>query len=51
MQEEIFEQPTVVAPTLRSYLPQSDNPIALPLFDFDISKIRRVAIVASRTAF
>ena len=51
MQKEIFEQPTVVAQTLSSYLRQSDNSVALPQFDFDISSIRRVTIVACGTSF
>ncbi|MDP4574686.1 glutamine--fructose-6-phosphate transaminase (isomerizing) [Qipengyuania sp. G39] len=51
MQKEIFEQPTVVAQTLGSYLRQSDNSVALPQFDFDISRIRRVTIVACGTSF
>ena len=51
MQKEIFEQPTVVAQTLGSYLRQADNSIALPQFDFDISKIRRVTIVACGTSY
>ncbi|WP_379549541.1 glutamine--fructose-6-phosphate transaminase (isomerizing) [Qipengyuania sp. DGS5-3] len=51
MQKEIFEQPTVVAQTLSSYLRQSDNSVALPQFDFDISQIRRVTIVACGTSY
>ncbi|OBX20415.1 glutamine--fructose-6-phosphate aminotransferase [Erythrobacter sp. QSSC1-22B] len=51
MQKEIFEQPTVVAQTLGSYLRQADNSIALPQFDFDISSIRRVTIVACGTSY
>ena len=51
MQKEIFEQPTVVAQTLGSYLRQSDNSVALPQFDFDISRIRRITIVACGTSF
>ncbi|MED5205786.1 MAG: glutamine--fructose-6-phosphate transaminase (isomerizing) [Pseudomonadota bacterium] len=51
MQKEIFEQPTVVAQTLRSYLHRADNSIALPQFDFDLSQIRRVTIVACGTSF
>ncbi len=51
MQKEIFEQPTVVAQTLGSYLRQSDNSVALPQFDFDLSQIRRVTIVACGTSF
>ncbi len=51
MQKEIFEQPTVVAQTLSSYLRRSDNSVALPQFDFDISSIRRVTIVACGTSY
>jgi len=51
MQKEIFEQPTVVAQTLSSYLRQADNSVALPQFDFDISSVRRVTIVACGTSF
>ena len=51
MQKEIFEQPTVVAQTLGSYLRQSDNSVALPQFDFDISRITRITIVACGTSY
>jgi glucosamine--fructose-6-phosphate aminotransferase (isomerizing) len=51
MQKEIFEQPTVVAQTLASYLRREDNSVALPQFDFDISGIRRLTIVACGTSF
>ncbi|MCA0976977.1 glutamine--fructose-6-phosphate transaminase (isomerizing) [Qipengyuania flava] len=51
MQKEIFEQPTVVAQTLSSYLRQADNSVALPQFDFDISSVRRVTIVACGTSY
>ena len=51
MQKEIFEQPTVVAQTLGSYLHRADNSVALPQFDFDLSQIRRVTIVACGTSF
>src|SRR6476469_2619149 len=51
MQKEIFEQPTVVAPTLQSYLHQVDSTVALPQIDFDLSTIRRVTIVACGTSF
>ncbi|MEO7247454.1 MAG: glutamine--fructose-6-phosphate transaminase (isomerizing), partial [Novosphingobium sp.] len=51
MQKEIFEQPTVVAQTLRSYLRQVDQSVALPQFDFDLSTINRVTIVACGTSF
>jgi glucosamine--fructose-6-phosphate aminotransferase (isomerizing) len=51
MQKEIFEQPTVVAQTLRSYLRQVDQSVALPQFDFDLSGISRVTIVACGTSY
>ena len=51
MQKEIFEQPTVVAQTLRSYIRQVDQTVALPQFDFDLSSIHRVTIVACGTSF
>ena len=51
MQKEIFEQPTVVAQTLGSYLRQSDNSVALPQLDFDISAIKRLTIVACGTSY
>jgi glucosamine--fructose-6-phosphate aminotransferase (isomerizing) len=51
MQKEIFEQPTVVAQTLRSYVRQLDQSVALPQFDFDLSTINRVTIVACGTSF
>ena len=51
MQKEIFEQPTVVAQTLRSYIRQVDQSVALPQFDFDLSAISRVTIVACGTSY
>ncbi len=51
MQKEIYEQPTVVAQTLSSYLRRSDNAVALPQFDFDLSAVRRLTIVACGTSF
>ncbi len=51
MQKEIFEQPTVVAQTLQSYIHQAHNTVALPQIDFDLSAIRRITIVACGTSF
>ena len=51
MQKEIFEQPTVVAQTLSSYIRREDNSVALPQLDFDISQIKRVTIVACGTSY
>ncbi|MBU3993100.1 MAG: glutamine--fructose-6-phosphate transaminase (isomerizing) [Alphaproteobacteria bacterium] len=51
MQKEIFEQPTVVAQTLRSYIRQVDQSVALPQFEFDLSGITRITIVACGTSY
>ncbi|WP_343525120.1 glutamine--fructose-6-phosphate transaminase (isomerizing) [Sphingomonas sp.] len=51
MQKEIYEQPIVVAQTLRSYLQRLEGRIALPIPEFDLSGIKRVTIVACGTSF
>jgi len=51
MQKEIFEQPTVVAQTLHSYVRQVDQSVALPQIDFDLSKVQRITIVACGTSY
>ena len=51
MLKEIYEQPIVVAQTLRSYLQRLDNRVMLPIPDFDLSGIKRVTIVACGTSF
>ena len=51
MQKEIFEQPTVVAQTLRSYLRPVERKVALPQMDFDISAVERITIVACGTSY
>jgi glucosamine--fructose-6-phosphate aminotransferase (isomerizing) len=51
MQKEIFEQPTVVAQTLSSYLRPLEQQVALPQMDFDLSEVRRITIVACGTSF
>ena len=51
MQKEIFEQPTVVAQTLSSYVRQADQTVALPQMDFDLSSIERMTIVACGTSY
>jgi len=51
MQKEIYEQPTVVAQTLHSYVHQVDQSVALPQFEFDLSNINRVTIVACGTSY
>ncbi|MXO66766.1 glutamine--fructose-6-phosphate transaminase (isomerizing) [Altericroceibacterium endophyticum] len=51
MQKEIFEQPTVVAQTLQSYIRPLEQAVALPQIDFDISAVNRVTIVACGTSY
>ncbi len=51
MQKEIFEQPVVVAQTLRGYLRRVEQTVALPQIDFDLASINRVTIVACGTSF
>ncbi|QJU58913.1 glutamine--fructose-6-phosphate transaminase (isomerizing) [Sphingomonas sp. AP4-R1] len=52
MLKEIYEQPIVVAQTLRTYLRRLDGELApVPVEDFDLSAIRRVTIVACGTSF
>lgn len=51
MQKEIFEQPTVVAQTLHSYLRPVEQQVALPQIDFDISAVDRITIVACGTSY
>ncbi|MDY0957337.1 glutamine--fructose-6-phosphate transaminase (isomerizing) [Sphingomonas sp. CFBP8993] len=51
MQKEIYEQPIVVAQTLRSYLQRLEGKVVLPIPDFDLSGIKRVTIVACGTSF
>ncbi|QNQ10406.1 glutamine--fructose-6-phosphate transaminase (isomerizing) [Sphingomonas alpina] len=50
MQKEIYEQPVVVAQTLRSYLRPLEEQVALPDMEFDLGSVERVAIVACGTA-
>ncbi|MEC7934413.1 MAG: glutamine--fructose-6-phosphate transaminase (isomerizing), partial [Pseudomonadota bacterium] len=51
MQKEIYEQPVVVAQTLRSYLRRMENQIAMPDMDFDLGGVKRITIVACGTSF
>ncbi len=51
MLKEIYEQPIVVAQTLRSYLQRMEDKVTLPIPAFDLSTIRRVTIVACGTSF
>ena len=51
MLKEIYEQPVVVAQTLRSYLQRMEDRVSLPIPDFDLGSIRRVTIVACGTSY
>ncbi len=51
MAKEIYEQPIVVAQTLRGYLQRLEEEVTLPIPEFDLSAIRRVTIVACGTSF
>ena len=51
MLKEIYEQPTVVAQTLHSYLRPLEEKVSLPDIEFDLSQFRRVTIVACGTSY
>ncbi len=51
MLKEIYEQPIVVAQTLRAYLQRMEERVTLPIPEFDLSTIKRVTIVACGTSF
>jgi len=51
MLKEIYEQPIVVAQTLKSYVRRLEEQVSLPVPDFDLSAIRRVTIVACGTSY
>ena len=51
MLKEIYEQPIVVAQTLRSYLRRLEGELSLPTEGYDLSEVRRVTIVACGTSF
>ncbi|MEN3747667.1 glutamine--fructose-6-phosphate transaminase (isomerizing) [Sphingomonas sp. HF-S3] len=51
MLKEIYEQPIVVAQTLRAYLQRMEDRVTLPIPEFDLAGIKRVTIVACGTSF
>ncbi|MGC6329495.1 glutamine--fructose-6-phosphate transaminase (isomerizing) [Rhizorhabdus sp. FW153] len=51
MLKEIYEQPIVVAQTLKSYVRRLEDQVSLPVPEFDLGSIRRVTIVACGTSF
>jgi glucosamine--fructose-6-phosphate aminotransferase (isomerizing) len=51
MLKEIFEQPTVIQETLETYVDSSLNQINLPNFNFDLTKIKKITIIACGTSY
>jgi len=51
MLKEIYEQPIVVAQTLRAYLRRLEEEVSLPTEDFDLASVKRITIVACGTSF
>lgn len=51
MQKEIYEQPTVVAQTLGTYIQPLEGRVVLPELPFDLAKIERVSIIACGTSY
>jgi glucosamine--fructose-6-phosphate aminotransferase (isomerizing) len=51
MLKEIYEQPIVVAQTLRSYFRRLEGTLALPTEGFDLGTTRRVTIVGCGTSY
>jgi len=51
MLKEIYEQPVVVAQTLRSFLQRLQERVTLPVPEADLAGIERVVIVACGTAY
>ena len=51
MQKEIFEQPTVIGDTLRTFVDPLARRVTLPDFPFDLARLPRITITACGTAF
>ena len=51
MQKEIFEQPTVIGDTLRTFVDPLARRVTLPELPFDLSGLPRVTVTACGTAF
>jgi len=51
MLKEIYEQPIVVAQTLRAYLRRLEEEVSLPTEDFDLASVSRITIVACGTSY
>jgi glucosamine--fructose-6-phosphate aminotransferase (isomerizing) len=51
MLKEIYEQPFVLNETIQSYVDLSSNKIHLPNFNFDLTKIKKITIIACGTSY
>jgi glucosamine--fructose-6-phosphate aminotransferase (isomerizing) len=51
MLKEIYEQPIVVAQTLRTYVRRFEGELAMPTEGFDLASVKRVSIVACGTSY
>lgn len=51
MLKEIHEQPLVLEETIQTYLDLANNKINLPNFNFDLSKIDKITIIACGTSY
>lgn len=51
MQKEIYEQPTVVAQTLGTYIQPLEGRVVLPELPFDLASVERISIIACGTSY
>ena len=51
MLKEIYEQPLVLNETMQAYVELSSNKIHLPNFNFDLSQIKKITIIACGTSY
>ena len=51
MKKEIFEQPTVIGETLKTFFHPADRSIQLPALSFDPAELSRLTIVACGTSY
>lgn len=51
MQKEIYEQPTVVAQTLGTYLQPLEGRVVLPDLPFDLAAVPRISVIACGTSY
>lgn len=51
MLKEIYEQPTVLDEIMQTYIDANNNLIHLPNFNFDLTKIKKITIIACGTSY